>query len=121
EANIEAFRTGRRYVDDPTRFIDPAAQSAHGSRRGKEIALTVTCDPDSELGQLVALHVSELVAYQNEAYARSYASEVEHVRRTEAEVAPGGLTITAGFARSLFKLMAYKDEYEVARLSLDPD
>ncbi|HVW44699.1 MAG TPA: DUF6537 domain-containing protein, partial [Amycolatopsis sp.] len=59
-------------------------------------------------------------AYQNAKYARTYADFVERTRRAEAAAVPGSDKLTTAVARNLFKLMAYKDEYEVARLSLDP-
>ena len=57
-----------------------------------------------------------LTAYQNAAYARRYRNWVEKVRAVEAEKAPGHCGLAEAVARYLFKLMAYKDEYEVARL-----
>ncbi len=54
--------------------------------------------------------------YQNEAYARRYRELVEKVRRIEQERVPGSQALSEAVARYLFKLMAYKDEYEVARL-----
>ncbi|MGH9022558.1 MAG: DUF6537 domain-containing protein, partial [Acidimicrobiia bacterium] len=59
-------------------------------------------------------------AYQNAGYARRYAELVERVRRVEAQRCPGKGTLAETVARTLHRLMAYKDEYEVARLSLDP-
>jgi indolepyruvate ferredoxin oxidoreductase len=69
---------------------------------------------------VIQRRVSELTAYQDAAYAAEYAGHVRAVADAErgALGAPGQLTET--YARQLFKLMAYKDEYEVARLSLDP-
>jgi len=55
-----------------------------------------------------------LVDYQNAAYASSYRAVVERVRAAEAVMHK--TTLTEAVARNLFKLMAYKDEYEVARL-----
>jgi indolepyruvate ferredoxin oxidoreductase len=80
----------------------------------------VASGEDAELTRVVAHRVAELVAYQDAAYAERYAHVVERVRAREVEVtgAPGG--VARGVARNLYKLMAYKDEYEVARLSLDP-
>jgi indolepyruvate ferredoxin oxidoreductase len=57
-----------------------------------------------------------LTAYQNAGYARRYRNWVEKVRAVEAEKAPGYCGLAEAVARYLFKLMAYKDEYEVARL-----
>ena len=66
------------------------------------------------LESLVARRVEFLTAYQNEAYAHEYKAFVERVRAAEAPL--GKSTLTEAVARYLFKLMAYKDEYEVARL-----
>jgi indolepyruvate ferredoxin oxidoreductase len=66
--------------------------------------------------------VPELAAYQDSAYASAYAEFVERVRARAAEVTGGepGDLLARTVAANLFKLAAYKDEYEVARLSLDP-
>ena len=72
-----------------------------------------------ELKRLLEVRVPELIAYQNEAYARRYLEDVKRVRGGRAS--PSALDssdLSEAFARYLFKLMAYKDEYEVARLSL---
>jgi indolepyruvate ferredoxin oxidoreductase len=63
--------------------------------------------------------VPELVAYQDEDYARRYAELVRRVHVAEQERTPGHSELAEAVARHLFKLMAYKDEYEVARLHLD--
>jgi indolepyruvate ferredoxin oxidoreductase len=64
------------------------------------------------------LRVAELADYQSLAYAREYAETVRLVRDAERERTPGREELTAAVARNLHKLMAYKDEYEVARLHL---
>jgi indolepyruvate ferredoxin oxidoreductase len=66
---------------------------------------------------LVAKRVAFLTDYQSAAYANSYRAVVERVR--VAETALNKTTLTEAVARNLFKLMAYKDEYEVARLHTD--
>jgi indolepyruvate ferredoxin oxidoreductase len=76
--------------------------------------------PLASLDALVARGVAHLTAYQDAAYAQRYADLVAAVREREQQlVADGGLPFTAAVARSLLKLMAYKDEYEVARLYTD--
>ena len=80
----------------------------------------VAAPAGSELERLVAIRVPDLVGYQDARYARGYAELVERVRAAEAQVLPGSTTLAEAVARHLYKLMAYKDEYEVARLSLDP-
>ena len=76
----------------------------------------VHAEPGSELARLLDIRIPDLVAYQDEAYARAYAEYVEQVRVLE----DGPTEVTEAVAKHLYKLMAYKDEYEVARLSLDP-
>jgi indolepyruvate ferredoxin oxidoreductase len=66
---------------------------------------------------LIDKRVTFLTDYQNAAYANSYRSVVERVRTAEAAL--NKTTLTEAVARNLFKLMAYKDEYEVARLHTD--
>lgn len=60
-----------------------------------------------------------LTDYQNAAYAARYRSFVEQVLAAEVRVVPSSTQLSEAVARYLFKLMAYKDEYEVARLHLD--
>ncbi|MFY8178418.1 MAG: DUF6537 domain-containing protein, partial [Limnohabitans sp.] len=69
------------------------------------------------LDAVIAKRVAFLTDYQNAAYASHYLAYVEKVRRAEAPT--GKTTLTEAVARNLFKLMAYKDEYEVARLHTD--
>src|SRR5690606_31703479 len=71
----------------------------------------------TSLDEIVARRVDELAEYQDERYARRYAALVERVRAAErALVGEAKPSFTEAVARNLFKLMAYKDEYEVARL-----
>ena len=67
---------------------------------------------------LLDVRVPELVQYQDEAYAAKYETFVREVEAIEQERTPGSTKIAESVARHLFKLMAYKDEYEVARLHL---
>jgi indolepyruvate ferredoxin oxidoreductase len=69
------------------------------------------------LDAVIAKRAEFLTNYQNAAYAKRYRSVVERVR--EAEAGLNKTTLTEAVARNLFKLMAYKDEYEVARLHTD--
>jgi indolepyruvate ferredoxin oxidoreductase len=105
DANIRAFRAGRT-VDEAA---VPAAASAEDA----------VDQADRKLADVVALRVSELTAFQDQACADEYAGFVERVRAREAAVT-GGDTLARTVAEYLYKLTAYKDEYEVARLSLDP-
>ncbi|RZL65248.1 MAG: indolepyruvate ferredoxin oxidoreductase family protein [Variovorax sp.] len=70
------------------------------------------------VGNLVQRRVEFLTGYQNAAYAEQYRAFVEKVQKAES-AATGKASLTEAVARYLFKLMAYKDEYEVARLHTD--
>jgi indolepyruvate ferredoxin oxidoreductase len=71
------------------------------------------------LADTVATRVEFLTGYQDTAYAARYKAFVEKVQAAEGQLG-GGSALSEAVARYLFKLMAYKDEYEVARLHTDP-
>jgi indolepyruvate ferredoxin oxidoreductase len=68
------------------------------------------------LDELISRRVSFLTEYQDAAYAKRYSDFVAKVREAEQSKAPGSTDLAEAVARYFFKLMAYKDEYEVARL-----
>jgi indolepyruvate ferredoxin oxidoreductase len=105
DANIRAFRAGRT-VDEAAAPAAAVAEDAGGPA-------------ERQLADVLALRVSELTAFQDQACADEYAGFVERVRAREAAVT-GSDTLATTVAEYLYKLTAYKDEYEVARLSLDP-
>jgi indolepyruvate ferredoxin oxidoreductase len=84
-------------------------------------ALVDSVPADAELRRLLEVRVPELVAYQDARYARQYVEFVRQVREAEQRALPGESRLSEAVARYLFKLMAYKDEYEVARLHLRDD
>jgi indolepyruvate ferredoxin oxidoreductase len=120
EKNVQSFRRGRQWISD-RRSLDAAlptpdvADEAAPTRSSQ----MVKASPGSELERLVRVRAHELAAYQNEKYAMRYAELVERARAVEDRVmgAPG--PFAEAVATYAFKLMAYKDEYEVARLALD--
>ena len=71
------------------------------------------------LTDIVAKRVELLTAYQDKAYAARYSAFVDKVAKVEKDRAPGRSGLAEAVAKSLYKLMAYKDEYEVARLFTD--
>jgi indolepyruvate ferredoxin oxidoreductase len=71
------------------------------------------------LDELIGIRVRDLTAYQDAAYAERYRAFVDKVRARERAVSPASETLTRAVARNLYKLMAIKDEYEVARLYSD--
>jgi indolepyruvate ferredoxin oxidoreductase len=135
-ANVQAFRRGRQAVADRGALDaalvstapaepdgpgprGPAALAALGPQEAAIVGL-VAAPAAGELARLVASRVPMLVGYQDRAYARRYAARVERVRAAEEAAVPGSTEVAEAVAFSLFKLMAYKDEYEVARLHRDP-
>ena len=70
------------------------------------------------LAEMVHKRVEFLTGYQNAAYAKQYSDFVEKVKQAEAKLGTS-TKLSEAVARYLFKLMAYKDEYEVARLHTD--
>ena len=109
--NKTAFLWGRRAAHDPAAveaLATPKSEIASDARR-----------LSGDLDEVIARRVAELTAYQNAAYGQRYARLVEKVRAAEAQKAPGRGGLAEAVAKSLFKLMAYKDEYEVSRLYAD--
>ena len=126
--NIQAFRRGRQQVADPD-ALERASQSLTSPVTSRpsppaaaieELCQGAGLPADGPLGQLVRHRVADLIAYQSQRYAGEYAAFVGRVYREEQRAVPGHDELSLAVARYLYKLMAYKDEYEVARLSLDP-
>ncbi|MGH6998798.1 MAG: DUF6537 domain-containing protein, partial [Phenylobacterium sp.] len=103
EANLQAFELGCRVAHDPSL-----------ARAAEDHTPTPETMP---LDELIAHRTRELTAYQDTAYARRYADQVAKVAAAEAPL--GSDKLTRAVAVNLYKLMAYKDEYEVARLYTD--
>ncbi len=104
EANKRAFDIGREAAANPARIVATLAPPPKLSRT---------------LDELIEIRARDLVAYQNAAYSNRYRALVEKVRKAERAIAPKSEALTAAVARNLYKLMAIKDEYEVARLYTD--
>jgi indolepyruvate ferredoxin oxidoreductase len=75
--------------------------------------------PTKSLDDVIATRAEFLTSYQDKAYADRYFAAVEKVRKAEGMASPASTELTEAVAKNLFKLMAYKDEYEVARLYTD--
>jgi indolepyruvate ferredoxin oxidoreductase len=111
EANTKSFMWGRRAAYD-------AAAVEKLAKPAEVIPITQRISKTPE--EVIARRFDELKAYQDEAYAQRYRSLVERVKTREAEVT-GSTALTEAVARYYFKLLAYKDEYEVARLYTAPE
>lgn len=105
EKTLTAFRWGRAAV------LDAAAVRA---ALGAALHPQPGTGPAETLDEVLAVRVEDLTGFQDAALAARYAEEVRRVASTAGE------RVGAAYARGLHKLLAYKDEYEVARLHLDP-
>jgi indolepyruvate ferredoxin oxidoreductase len=128
EMSLAAFKWGRMAVVDRA-FVE--AEVARGNAPVIALravpaltpaarAILDTVGAQGELKRLLEVRIPELIAYQDEAYAKRYADVVKKVHGAESRLVPGQTALAEAAARYLYKLMAYKDEYEVARLHSDP-
>jgi indolepyruvate ferredoxin oxidoreductase len=120
--NTHAFRAGRLAVADPS-FAGRAMKRRRGAVEVREYEVgpeleAMLASFTGETRRLVAIRGPELCEYQDRAYADEYLAFVQQVWVVEQARVPGRTRLTEAVARYLFKLMAYKDEYEVARLHL---
>ncbi len=104
-ANLRAFRWGRAW------WADPEAVAAQ----------LPAVAPPLTLDERVDFLAADLSAYQNAAYAKTFRQRVAAVSTAEDEAVAGSRQLASAYASCLHKLMAYKDEYEVARLLLLPE
>jgi indolepyruvate ferredoxin oxidoreductase len=109
ENNKAAFEWGRRCAHDIA-----AVRAMFQAQQVIQLVKKPT------VAELVARRVEFLTGYQDSAYAERYKAFVDKVQSAEAALGATGSPLTEAVARYLFKLMAYKDEYEVARLHTDP-
>ncbi len=131
EANLAAFEWGRRWAQDRDRVEALATQGGAG---GPDIAQVVVPAPPApveaavaglglpaDLAERVRFLAGDLVAYQDLAYALDFVSFVSTMAEAERRVGGEAGTFTRAVADGMHKLMAYKDEYEVARLLIAPE
>jgi indolepyruvate ferredoxin oxidoreductase len=108
--NQAAFHWGRRAAIDRA-AVEALAEPASSKRDAEHLS--------ESFSEMVERRVQFLTAYQNPAYAGRYRALVDKTKTAEAARAPGKFGLADAVGRYLFKLMAYKDEYEVARLYTD--
>ncbi|MYJ94714.1 MAG: indolepyruvate ferredoxin oxidoreductase family protein [Proteobacteria bacterium] len=104
EQNVHAFTWGRHAV------VDPAEVRRRTGPIGNPEPMS------SNLDEIIERRATFLTSYQNAALARRYREWVDRIRRAERGIRRDGTGLTETVARQYFKLLAYKDEYEVARL-----
>jgi indolepyruvate ferredoxin oxidoreductase len=106
--NRAAFAWGRRAAA----FPDEVQAVVIAARPGRKA-------PATSLDDIIAVRANALTAYQDAAYAERFRALVDRVRSAEKTYAPGNTKLTEAVAKSFHKLLAVKDEYEVARLYTD--
>ncbi len=136
-ANLAAFRWGRTMVAEPALVEAAAAAAVSGTvddpdakvpgdlaERMEALTGGSLAGADSAGGSLslddLTPFVTELCAYQSSKLAMQYLDALGPVARADRAAGDGSGRLTAAAAAGLFKLTAYKDEYEVARLMCDP-
>ena len=112
EDNKLAFLWGRRTAHDRKRVIELTSSIVTG--------LGIKDQPEG-LDDLIQKRADVLKDYQNKGYVERYLHLVERVRTLETDRVPGSTELTEAMAYYYFKLLAYKDEYEVARLYTNGD
>ena len=110
EWNQEAFEWGRRAARNPS----AVQELANGSGPQERAAPAST-------QEWIDHFAEELERYQNRAYAQRYRGIIDQLREAAQAVASDANGLELAAARNLYKLMAYKDEYEVARLFASPE
>jgi len=132
DANLAAFGWGRRWAHDPA-AVEGVAEVAKQSDPDATAIVTVptvskqlsdritSLAADTRFRETLSMLTADLAGFQDEKYARRFLDVVASTRVAERAIAVDSHRLTEAVARSLHKLMAYKDEYEVARLMLLPE
>lgn len=132
DANVLAFRAGRLSQHDPialerllslpfATLADKLEEQRNDKRRidaADELMSKLALDAHSDLRRTIHKRVTDLIGYQSNAYASRYVDAMKLVADAEMKAGASDFSTTEIVARNLYKLMAYKDEYEVARLLL---
>ncbi len=124
ETNTKAFQLGRHVIVDAGRVERALGSRAADATRPLDRALQeriAALAASPEVAETVTRFATDLVAYQDRAYAAGYVDFVADVAARERAVSAASTALTLAVARNLYKLLAYKDEYEVARLLDDSE
>ncbi len=117
DMNLAAFRLGRRLIVDPDQVATRDPVPSEHLDRPVEVELPAWADAP-ELAETLRRWIPHLTSYQDARYAARFLHTVGQAHRAASAANAPGFAVTV--ADGLGKLMAYKDEYEVARLHLDP-
>jgi indolepyruvate ferredoxin oxidoreductase len=121
ERNLAAFEWGRAAVASPATVaaaLEPPAPERELTDRERSLLESVV-RTEGELRRLLEIRVPDLLGWGGRKSAEGYLQRLRTVRELEAQRLPGSTVVTEAFAVGLHKLIAYKDEYEVARLHLE--
>ena len=120
EDNIMAFRTGRRLVLNPELIKKiENLQKANATEIKLDRQSNALINPlnlNGNIQKILEIRVPELIAFQNLKYAKDYICFIQKIAEKEQAVQPNSTELTEAVSKYFYKLMAYKDEYEVARL-----
>ena len=124
DMNLSAFDWGRRTAADRNEVERRVAPGIAPARTAPGIASSIEVAPPRERETLESVserRAAFLADYQDATYAGRYRAFVERVQAAERSRAKGMRGLAEAVARGYFKLLAYKDEYEVARLHAAPE
>lgn len=125
ELGLLAFNWGRMAVVDPEfvaakiRELDSRPMIRPKVTLDAQLLIDSVSGASPQLKELLAIRVPELISFQNKAYAARYVDLVKRVLAVEQRQLPGTTTMAESVAKWFYKLMAFKDEYEVARLHVE--
>jgi indolepyruvate ferredoxin oxidoreductase len=121
EANLSAFRWGRVAVADPAAFAKATTLSNSASTQHSAVVAHLLCDSavTGELRDVLHRRCADLFAYQGKRQAHRLAALAESAWCAERRLTDR-TDLSEAVVTNFFKLLAYKDEYEVARLLTDP-
>lgn len=112
KANIDAFKWGRLAAIDPNK-VEELAEPKQGIPEHHQLSLNID--------EMIKRRQEQLTQYQNAALASRYTELVSRVRKAETKLSPESTPLTEATVKGYYKLLAYKDEYEVARLFTQSD
>ena len=126
DANLAAFAWGRWSVADPAALADDHTTGTALTMSVPPLPRALRSDIErlrlgDDVAGLVSLLAADLIGYQGRSTALRFIGRIEAISAAERQVAHDSLELTEQVARSLHQLMAYKDEYEVARLLRSPE
>ena len=110
KANLAALELGREAAENLEQVLKDVTPAQ---------TVKILSRPKESLSELVERRVAELTAYQSKSYAKVYQDLVANVQKAEAAMGTSSERLTKTVAEQAYRLMAYKDEYEVARLYTD--